>query len=55
MKAKKWIDVNSLLPTKEGYYRVIFEDGTEDEKPFRIRPKQNIYGFMTENKVTHWR
>ncbi len=26
----------------------------EDEKPFRIRPNKNIFGFMTMEKVTHW-
>jgi len=52
---KKWVSVIDALPTVEDYYEVKFEDGTEDEKPFRIRPKKNIRGFMTEKKVTHWR
>lgn len=50
-----WISVKEKLPNKFGYYKVKFEDGTEDEKPFRIRPRQNIHGFMTEKKVTHWK
>lgn len=50
-----WNDILLTQPKKEGYYRVKFEDGSEDEKPFRIRPKRNIYGFMTELKVTHWK
>jgi hypothetical protein len=54
MEIKKWIAVTDNLPTEEDYYHVKFEDGTEDEKPFRIRPSKNIHGFMTENKVTHW-
>lgn len=51
----EWISVKDELPNVEGYYKVKFEDGTEDEKPFRIRPSRNIHGFMTENKVSHWR
>lgn len=54
LESVKWISVNDMLPTKEGYYLVKFEDGTEDEKPFRNRPSKNILGFMTENIVTHW-
>lgn len=50
-----WISVIERLPEKEGYYNVRFEDGVEDEKPFRIRPKKNIFGFMTMKKVTHWK
>lgn len=49
-----WIPVEEKLPETEGYYKVKFDDGTEDEKPFRIRPKQNIHGFMTMDNVTHW-
>lgn len=52
---KNWNDLTEKQPKKEGYYKVKYEDGTEDEKPFRIRPKQNIKGFMTMTKVTHWR
>lgn len=51
----KWINVDTELPTTEGYYGVKFEDGTTDEKPFRIRPSKNIHGFMTMNKVIEWR
>ncbi len=51
---KKWIDLSIERPNKENYYRVRFDDGTEDQKPYRIRPKQNIDGFMTERVVTHW-
>lgn len=50
-----WINIEDKLPEKEGYYRVKFENGAEDEKPFRIRPKQNIRGFMTEKKVIQWK
>ena len=49
-----WIPVKEYLPSIADYYRVMFSDGTEDEKPFRIRPSKNIYGFMTEKEVTHW-
>lgn len=52
---KDWIDIKDMQPEKERYYSVKYEDGTTDEKPFRIRPKQNIKGFMTMNKVTHWK
>jgi hypothetical protein len=51
---ENWIDVNDYLPEVEDYYKVKFKDGSEDEKPFRIRPKKNIYGFMTEKPITHW-
>lgn len=54
MKTQDWISVDERLPEIEGYYKVRFEDGTEDEKPFRIRPSKKIYGFMTMDKVTHW-
>lgn len=54
MERDNWISVKDRLPKTEGYYKVKFSDGTEDEKPFRIRPAKNIYGFMTEQKVTHW-
>lgn len=50
-----WIDCSEKLPDVEKYYAVKFEDGTTDEKPFRIRPKKQIRGFMTEANVTHWR
>jgi hypothetical protein len=49
-----WIPVTERLPETEDYYAVRFENGVEDEKPFRIRPKKNIFGFMTMEKVTHW-
>jgi len=56
MKSEKytWIPVTERLPTSEAYYAVRFKNGKEDEKPFRIRPKQNILGFMTMEEVTHW-
>ena len=50
----EWVSVEQALPKKEDYYLVKFTDKTIDEKPFRIRPKKNILGFMTEKKVTHW-
>lgn len=50
-----WVKVTDKLPEKESYYKVRFENGVEDEKPFRIRPSKNIRGFMTEQKVTHWK
>ena len=50
-----WISVVDQEPTEEKYYEVKFDDGSTDNKPFRIRPKQNIRGFMTEKNVTHWR
>ncbi len=50
-----WIPVKERLPEIERYYSVKFENGTEDEKPFRIRPSKNILGFMTMDKVTHWK
>jgi len=52
---ENWIDVKEKLPEREGYFRVKFKNGSEDEKPFRIRPKKNIRGFMTLEEVTHWR
>lgn len=54
-KTTDWISTADSLPEKEDYYEVKFKDGTIDEKPFRIRPKQNIRGFMTELEVAHWR
>jgi hypothetical protein len=54
MKSVLWIPVTERLPKKEDYYAVRFENGVEDEKPFRIRPNKNILGFMTMDKVTHW-
>jgi hypothetical protein len=50
-----WINFKTQQPTKEGYYEVMFEDKTIDEKPFRIRPNKNIFGFMTEREVICWR
>jgi hypothetical protein len=55
MYNNNWVDVSKDLPKVEGYYDVKYFDGEEDSKPFRIRPKNNIYGFMTEKEVTHWR
>lgn len=55
IEENSWISVKDKLPNKESYYDVKFDDGTEDQKPYRIRPKQNIKGFMTEKNVTHWR
>lgn len=49
-----WVSVDDELPTVESYYKVRLANGSEDQKPFRIRPKQNIRGFMTEDVVTHW-
>lgn len=54
MSDSKWIPVIESLPKKEAYYKVKFFDGLEDEKPFRIRPRRNIHGFMSEKKITHW-
>ena len=51
---KTWIPVTERLPETESYYAVRFENGVEDEKPLRIRPNKNIFGFMTMDKVTHW-
>lgn len=53
-KNRLWISINEELPKKEGYYAVKFENGIEDEKPFRIRPKKNIFGFMSMENITHW-
>ena len=50
-----WISTSDKLPEIEMYYKVIFENGEEDEKPFRIRPSKNIYGFMSERKVIFWK
>ncbi len=52
---KDWIKTTERLPEIEDYYTIKYENGEEDEKPFRIRPKKNIYGFMTENIVVYWR
>lgn len=49
-----WIRIEDRLPNIENYYKVRFKNGDEDEKPFRIRPNQNIHGFMTMDEVTHW-
>ena len=54
MSKTQWISVNDKLPEIEGYYKVKFENGETDSKPFRIRLSRNIYGFMTEDNVTHW-
>jgi len=50
-----WINVNDKMPDTESYYKVKFDDGTEDEKYFRNRPQKNIYGFMSEKNVIEWR
>jgi len=55
MKESKWEKYPEIEPTKEGYYKVMFENGIEDEKPFRIRLDKGIKGFMTENKVVAWK
>ncbi len=55
MPATDWINASDKLPETEGYYGVRFDDGSTDEKPFRIRPEKNIRGFMTEKNVTQWR
>ena len=49
-----WIDVLVCMPTIPDYYLVKYDDGTEDEKPFRFKPRKGIAWFMTEKKVTHW-
>jgi hypothetical protein len=54
MAKTQWISVEDKLPETEGYYKVKFSNGEIDSKPFRIRPSKNIYGFMTEDTVTHW-
>jgi hypothetical protein len=59
MKQKEWIELESNPPkvavNETKYFKVKFEDGTEDEKPFRNRPSKNIFGFMSEKKVTHYK
>lgn len=52
---KTWTKVTTKLPEKEGYYKVKFKDGNEDQKPFRIRPSKNIKGFMSEKDVVAWK
>lgn len=50
----EWIKVEERLPDTQGYYEVVFDDGTTDEKWFRIRG--NIRGWMVEDKkVVKWR
>lgn len=53
--SRPWIKLSEKHPIREGYYEVMYLDGTTDTKPFRIRPRQNILGFMTQKNVTHWR
>ena len=54
----KWIPVKTRLPkvavNEFKYFSVKLSDGTKDRVPFRNKPKKNILGFMTEEKVTHW-
>lgn len=53
-----WINIKNKMPKEEGYYPVKFKDGTQDEKPYRIRPNKNIRGFMymnSDNPITHWK
>jgi hypothetical protein len=54
----EWISVKDRVPEVEvngvKYFKVKFEDGTIDEKPFRNRPSKNILGFMAEENITHW-
>lgn len=52
---RNWIKCSDRLPEKEMYYTVKFKDGTTDRIPFRIRPRQSIHGFMTENEVIEWK
>ena len=54
-KKSKWRKCSESLPLKEGYYKVKYDNGEEDIKPFRIRPSKNIKGFMTENNVIEWK
>ena len=51
----EWKNVSEKLPTKEGYYTVMYEDETTDRKPFRIRPTKNINGFMSEREIIKWK
>lgn len=51
----EWISVKDAWPRVEGYCRVKYEDGTEDQKPYRHRPGKGIRGFMSEKNVTHWK
>lgn len=55
MTIDNWTPTSEKLPEVEDYYEVKYTDGSVDEKPFRIRPRQNIKGFMTLDHVTHWR
>lgn len=50
-----WYDITIAKPAQEGYYTVKYEDGTTDEKPFRIRLRSGINGFMCEREITHWK
>lgn len=50
-----WYDINVAIPAQEDYYTVKYEDGTQDEKPFRKQLSKGILGFMCERKITHWR
>ena len=50
-----WKKLNEIEPTKEGYYKVKYENGETDIKPFRIRLSKGIKGFMTMDKVIEWK
>lgn len=52
---KTWTKVTAKLPEKEGYYKVKFKDGTEDQKFFRIKPIKNTKGFVCEKHVVSWK
>jgi len=48
-----WIEnAEPSKPEKAGYYFVKFEDGTMDEKPYRIRNGRS--GFLSDRTITHW-
>lgn len=55
MKNTDWISVKDRLPKEQGYYRVKFSDGSEDEKWYRLRPNRS--GFLYDFELltlTHW-
>jgi hypothetical protein len=53
MKTKEWIPALERSPEKEGYYAVKYADGSEDQKPYRIRG--SVSGWLSEKVVTHWK